>query len=42
MGGFSASGNIRKGMQVLAVLAVALIVISGVLSLGIADLPVAK
>ncbi len=39
MGGFSASGNIRKGMQVLAVLAVALIVLSGVLSLGIADLP---
>jgi FHS family L-fucose permease-like MFS transporter len=38
MGGFSASGNIRKGMQVLAVLAVALIVISGVLSLSIPDL----
>ncbi len=38
MGGFSASGNIRKGMQVLAVLAVALIVLSGVLSLGIPDL----
>ena len=38
MGGFSASGNIRKGMQVLAVLAVALIVLSGVLSLGIHDL----
>ena len=38
MGGFSASGNIRKGMQVLAGLAVALIVISAVLSLAIPDL----
>ncbi len=38
MGGFSASGNIRKGMQVLAGLAVALVVIASVLSLAIPDL----
>jgi fucose permease len=38
MGGHSASGNLRKGMQVLAGLAVALIVISAVLSLAIPDL----
>ncbi len=38
MGGFSASGNIRKGIQVLAGLAVALVIISAVLSLAIPNL----
>ena len=38
MGGFSASGNIRKGMQVLAGLAVLLIVMSAILSYAIPDL----
>lgn len=38
MGGFSAGGNIRKGMQVLAGLAVLLIVMSAILSYAIPDL----
>ncbi len=38
MGGFSAGGHIRKGIQVLAGLAVALVVISAVLSLAIPNL----
>lgn len=42
MGSYSASGNIRKGMKVLAGMAVGLLVLSAVLGLGIADLPVAK
>lgn len=42
MGGFSASGNIRKGMQVLAGMAVALIVLSALLSYAIPNLPPAQ
>jgi fucose permease len=42
MGTYSASGNIRGGMKVLAGMAVGLLVLSAVLGLGIADLPVAK
>lgn len=38
MGGFSASGNIRKGMQVLAGMAVALVVLSALLSYAIPNL----
>lgn len=42
MGGFSAGGNIRKGMQVLAGLAVLLIVMSAILSYAIPNLPPAQ
>jgi fucose permease len=42
MGNFAASGNIRKGMKVLAGMAVGLLVLSAILGFGIADLPVAK
>ena len=38
MGGFSAGGNIRKGMQVLAGLAVLLVVMSAILSYAIPNL----
>ena len=42
MGGFSAGGNIRKGMQVLAGLAVLLVVMSAILSYAIPNLPPAQ
>ncbi len=42
MGRYAASGNIRGGMKVLAGMAVGLLVLSAVLGLAIADLPVAK
>jgi len=42
MGGFSAGGNIRKGMQVLAGLAVLLVVMSAILSYAIPPLAAAQ
>jgi hypothetical protein len=38
MGNYAASGNIRKGMKVLAGMAVGLLVLSAILGLAIPDL----